>query len=248
MFTTGVHAWLYAAVGCYAAAWLSFACRRRAPGILALAAGFILQSLYLIGRGWLGGVFIAHPVVEGPFLLPWCLALIAVVRALIAPKAPMGGLLAMVGIFSLFCLFYSKGMIPPSPKRQSVWAISFFISESMAHALFFTGAWMAVMSIAGKAPANAYHTWLVWGFSLYTVAQVTGALWCFVGWGNTFSWGSRHLNSAAIWIFFAACLHLQLIPRWKKKNALLTVAGGLLVLYVSYGNYLNEMGRLRVGG
>ena len=248
MFTTGVHAWLYAAVGCYGAAWLSFACRRRSLGIAALAAGFILQSLYLIGRGWLGGPFIVHPVLEGPFLLPWCLALIAVVRAAVAPRAAMGGLVALVAAFSLFCLFYSKGMVVPSPKRQSVWAISFFLSESMAHALFYMGAWMAVLSILGKAPSNAYYPWLVWGFSIYTVSQMTGALWCFAGWGHTFSWGSRHLSSAALWTFFAACVHLQFIAKWKKKGALLTFAGGLLVLYVSYGNYLHEMNRLRVGG
>jgi len=248
MFTTGVHAWLYAAAACYGAAWL-LAVRHRPAAVRAvLAAGFLLQSLYLLGRGWLGGVFVAHPLVEGPYLLPWCLALIALVRAATFPKAAMGGLLGLVAVFSLFCLFYSKGMIPPSPKRESVWAILFFLSESMAHALFYIGAWMAVLSLAGKAPAHASYSWLVWGFSLYTMAQMTGALWCLAGWGNTFSWGSRHLSSAAIWTFFAAVLHLQFIPAWKSRSAALAAAGGLLVLYVSYGNYLHEMSHLRVGG
>ena len=248
MFTTGVQAWLYAAAGCYALAWLAVAFRQRGLGIAALAAGFVVQSLYLVGRGWLGGVFVVHPLVEGPYLLPWCLALIAVLRAAAAPKAPMGGLLALTGLFSLFCLFYSKGMIPPSPKRASVWAIAFFLSESMAHALFYVAAWAAAATLAGRAPSQDHYPWLVWGFSIYTVAQVTGALWCFVGWGNTFSWGSRHLSSAAIWTFFAACLHLQFVARWKHHAAVLTVAGALLVLYVSYGNYIHEMRHIRVGG
>jgi hypothetical protein len=248
MFTTGVHAWLYAATGFYAIAWGLAVFHQRRPAAAALAVGFILQSLYLIGRGWLGGVFVIHTVVEGLFLLPWCLALIALVRSFAFPKAPMGGLLGLVTAFSLFCVFYSKGMIPPSPKHESIWATLFFLSESMAHALFYAAAWMAVLSLAGKAPPNMYYTWLVWGFSLYTVAQMTGALWCFVGWGNTFSWGSRHLSSAAIWTFFAATLHLQFVPKWKPKSALLAVAGGLLVLYISYGNYPHEMRHLRVGG
>ena len=248
MFTTGVHAWLYAATGFYAIAWGLAVFHQRHPAAAALAFGFVLQGLYLIGRGWLGGVFVVHPMVEGPFLLPWFLALIAVVRSLAAPRAPLAGLLALVTAFSLFCLFYSKGMIPPSPKRESVWAALFFLSESMAHALFYAAAWMALLSLAGKAPPHACYTWLVWGFSLYTVAQMTGALWCFVGWGNTFSWGSRHLSSAAIWTFFAATLHLQFVPKWKPKSALLAFAGGLLVLYISYGNYLHEMRHLRVGG
>jgi ABC-type transport system involved in cytochrome c biogenesis permease subunit len=80
------------------------------------------------------------------------------------------------------------------------------------------------------------------------VAQVTGAIWCFVGWGNTFSWGARHLGSAAIWTFFAAALHLPLIRGWKSKSAAMAVAGGVLVFYISYSSYLREMQFMRVGG
>ena len=213
-----------------------------------LAVGFLLQSLYLIGRGWLGDVFIPNPIVEGPFLLPWCLALIALAGSLARPDARRGRVMALVVIFTLFCLFYAKGMIPPTPKKLSAWAILFFLSESMAHALFYISAWFALLSLIGKLPADRYAAWLVWGFVAYTVAQVTGAIWCFVGWGNTFSWGQRHLGSAAIWIFFAATLHLPFITRWKSKSAVMAVAGGLMVFYISYSGYLYEMRFLRVGG
>ena len=248
MFTTGVHGWLYAAVGCYGASWVLHSCRRQFSGRFVLAVGFLLQSLYLIGRGWLGDVFLPNPMVEGPFLLPWCLALIVLARSMVKPDARLGGAMALVVIFSIFSLFYAKGMIPPTPKKLSVWAILFFVSESMAHALFYTSALVALFSIAGKEPANRYFPWLAWGIVIYTVAQVTGALWCFVGWGNTFSWGQRHLSSAAIWTFFVATLHLPLIAGWRSKSAFLAVAGGLLVFFLSYSGYLYEMKFLRVGG
>jgi hypothetical protein len=248
MFTTGVHGWLAAAVGCYGLAWLLYACRRQTSGRIVLAVGFLLQSLYLLGRGWLGDVFIPNPMLEGPFLLPWCLAVIALARSLAKPDKRMGGAMGLVAVFSLFSLFYAKGMIPPTPKKLSAWAILFFLSESLAHALFYTGALVALLSLVRRERSNDYFLWLVWGFITYTVAQVTGAIWCFVGWGNTFSWGSRHLASAAIWTFFAASLHLPFISGWKSKSAVMAVAGGLLVCYLSYSGYLAEMRFARIGG
>lgn len=248
MFTTGVHAWLYAAVGFYAIAWGLLGWRRQSWGRIALAAGFILQSLYLIGRGWLGDVFLPNPIVEGPFVLPWCLALIVLVRSMVRPDDRLGGLAALVVMFSVFSLFYAKGMIPPTPKKITVWAMLFFLSESLAHALFYISAWVALMCLVGKEPQDRYFSWLAWGFVVYTVAQVTGAIWCFVGWGNTFSWGARHLGSAAIWTFFAGSLHLPLIGRWRSKSAAMALVGGLLVFYISYSGYLHEMQFSRVGG
>lgn len=248
MFTTGVHGWLYAAVGCYTVSWGLLGWRRQGWGRIALAAGFILQSLYLIGRGWLGDVFLPNPIVEGPFVLPWCLALIVLVRSMLQPDARLGGLTALVVVFSLFSLFYAKGMIPPTPKKITVWAMLFFLSESLAHALFYISAWVALMCLIGKEPQDRYFSWLAWGFVVYTVAQVTGAIWCFVGWGNTFSWGARHLGSAAIWTFFAASLHLPLIGHWRSKSAAMALVGGLLVFYISYSGYLQEMQFSRVGG
>ncbi len=248
MFTTGVHGWLVAAVGCYGLAGILYAFRRQSMGRVVLAVGFLLQSLYLIGRGWLGDVFIPNSMVEGPFLLPWCLAAIALVRSLTKPGEGMGGAMALVVLFSLFSVFYAKGMIPPTPKKLSAWAVSFFLSESLAHALFYTGALIAFVSLIRREPSNGYFLWVAWGFIVYTIAQVTGAIWCFVGWGNTFSWGSRHLASAAIWTFFAASLHLPFIAGWKSKRAVMAVAGGVLVFYLSYSGYLAEMRFARIGG
>jgi hypothetical protein len=256
MFTTGVHGWLYGAAGCYGIAWALYTCRQPAAGRAALAVGFLLQGLYLIGRGWLGDVFIPNSIVEGPFFLPWCLALIALFQSLAQSlaqsrtkqKAAMPWVMALVVIFSVLSVFYAKGMIPPTPKKLSVWALLFFMSESIAHALFYTAALYAFLGIIRKEITDSFHGLLVWGFIAYTVAQVTGALWCFVGWGNTFSWGARHLGSAAIWTFFAASLHLQFIPNWKRKNAFMVIAGALLVFYISYGHYFKEMHFQRVGG
>ena len=248
MFTTGVHAWLYWATGCYFTAFILCCYHMQRTGRAALVAGFISQSLYLLGRGWLGDLFIPNAIFEGPFFLPWCLALISLVRSVKKPCGNLGGALALLVVFSLFSVFYAKGLIPPTPKKTTVWALLFFISESMAHAMFYTGGLYAFFSIVGKHTTNGFHSWVVWGFIAYTVAQVTGAFWCFIGWGNTFSWSARHLSSAMIWTFYAACLHLKFIPGWKRKAAVLTIAGAALVFFISFSSYIHEMSFLRVGG
>ena len=248
MFTTGAHSWLSAAAGCYCLALIFCFFRKETAGRALVAAGFGLHSLYLVGRGWLGGVFIPNPILEGPFYLPWCLALIAAASGLKKEKHIMSWVLVLVVIFSLISLFYAKGMIPPTPKKLSAWAPLFFALESMAHALFYAGAILACAALAGKDRSSRFTSFVVWGFITYTAAQVTGAIWCFEGWGNTFSWGTRHLGSAAIWTFFAAVLHLQFIAKWKRKSAFFVIAGGVLVFFISYGNYFHEMYFPRIGG
>jgi len=248
MFTTGVHAWLYGATGCYFIAFTLYCRRGHRTARAALVAGFILQSLYLLGRGWLGDIFIPNAIFEGPFFLPWCLALISLAQSVKKQGSRPTGALALLVVFSLFSVFYAKGIVPPTPKKSTVWALLFFMFESAAHALFYTGALYAALSFVEKKRSDNFYLWVIWGFIAYTIAQITGALWCFLGWGNTFSWGARHLGSAAIWTFYAACLHLKFISNWREKTALLAIAGAALVFFISYGNYLHEMSFHRIGG
>ena len=248
MFATGVHAWLYSAAGCYFAASALCRLQLRRTGRAVLFSGFIIHSLYLLGRGWLSGIFVPNAIFEGPFFLPWCLAAIASFQALKKNHGSLLPQLVLTVASSVFAIFYAKGIIPPTPRKVSVWALLFFISEIMAHALFYTGAVRALVSVWKKETANGYYSWIVWGFVVYTVAQVTGAVWGFLGWGNTFSWGARHLGSATIWTFYAACLHLKFIPGWRKSTAVVTIAGAVLVLFISYGHYVREMSFLRIGG
>lgn len=250
MFTTGVHEYLYAAAGCYIlSAWFHVVQKKQITRVL-LLAGLCIHLLYLVGRAWLGGVFIANAIFEGVFLLPLFLAAILFLQSIKNPDMINGATLALLIVFTLFAVFYVKGIIPPTPRKTSVWAIFFFVTETCAHALFYIGAVLAGRRIlnANKREASPYHALIVWGFIAYTAAQVTGAVWCFWGWGNTLSWGARHLSSASIWTLYAGYLHLKFIPRWNKGAALLAVGGALYVFIISYGHYLREMQFLRVGG
>jgi hypothetical protein len=82
MFTTNNHIYLYIAGGIFALASILFLLlKKKSASALLLAAGLILYTLYLAGRGWIAGVFLPNPMVEGPYLPPWCLGVIAIISA-----------------------------------------------------------------------------------------------------------------------------------------------------------------------
>ena len=249
MFTTGIHLYLYLAGGLYGAAFLLYLLSKQRAAFLLLITGFIINFLYLLGRGWLGGIFFPNPVFEGPFLLPCCIALVSLVMRTANRDSQWARLLLPAFIFSLFAMWYAKGMIPPTPKKITPWATAFFLTESMGHALFYSGALLALAALVKRETTDAFHDPVVWGFLIFSVSQVTGAVWCYTGWGNTFRWGPRHMTTAAIWLTYAAYLHLRYISGWNmKKRAVYVIIAAGITLFGSFGSYIHEMNFPRIGG
>lgn len=248
MFTTNNHLYLYVAVGMFAVSLALCLARARSAGLTAFLPGLALYSLYLAGRAWSAGTFIPNPVIEGPYLLPWCLGII--VLLMIARRdGRWWYVLVPLLVFSGFALYYARGIIPPTPNKLTPWIIAFFVPEVFAHASFYCGAVFAAFLLAGRERAETFHRFMVWGFVLYSVAQVTGAVWCYLGWGNTFQWGSRHMSSAAIWLIYAAYLHARYIPGWNgRRRAWFAIAAALAVLAVTSSSYIHEMNFPRIGG
>jgi hypothetical protein len=249
VFTTSNNFYLYLVFSIYLAAWGVTLGRRLRSGLVLLGVGILVHGAYLLGRGWLGGVFIANPVVEGPFFIPFCLAIMACIGGVLNYDGNWKNILPLVLFFTLLSIGYAKGMIPPTPKKLSVWALLFFISESIAYACFYIGAVYAALSLAERNGSGLFRPFIVWGFVAYTISQVTGAVWSYVGWGNTFNWSPRHLSSASIWMLYLAILHIKYISGWSiKRETLLSVISGVYLFIVSYLHFLKEMDFPRIGG
>ncbi len=249
MFTTGNHIYLYMPVVLYFLAAILYFVEKRNTGFAIVIGGFVIHTLYLTGRGWLGTVFIPNPIVEGPFLLPWCLVLILILYRLSDKNTDWGDIFIPILAFSLFSVIYAKGMIPPTPKKITIWATLFFLTEVMGHALFYAGAALACNGKIRNNQGEAFHSFIVWGFILYSVAQVTGAVWCYLGWGNTFRWGPRHMGSAGIWLLYAMYLHLRYVRFWDTgRRAWFVILAAVMTVAISFSSYIREMNFPRVGG
>ncbi|MBN1532441.1 MAG: cytochrome c biogenesis protein CcsA [Spirochaetes bacterium] len=241
---------LWAAAVCYAAAAILTFLKRAGAGYASITAGVIFNGAFLIQRGWIAGVFVPNGIVEGVFLTPFFMAAILLLLGL-RNRRDLSFMSAAVlpALFGAFALLYPRGIIPPTPNKLTVWSVLFFMTESAGHACLYTGGWLALAGIIRRDDSERYHSLLLWGFVLFSVAQVTGALWAFLGWGSVFRWGSRHLQSAVIWCYFAAYLHLRFLPGWDRIKRLAFAAAGMIVIAgCTFGSSLAEMKFPRIGG
>ncbi|HNV46404.1 MAG TPA: cytochrome c biogenesis protein CcsA [Spirochaetota bacterium] len=245
-----IGALIYGAVALYAIGLVLYLLKREQLSFGALGIGFAAHTAYQIWRAWLGGVFIPNGMVDGVFLLPWAIAGVIILLRLFGDRGTgwLSGLVPLV-IFGVFALVYPKGMIPPTPNKLTLWAPTFFFTEAIGHACFYLGAWYALQSIINKSETGAFHMVVVWGFVAYSLSQIVGAIWAYNGWATTFRWGSRHLQSAVIWCFYATYLHLRYMPGWgMRARARYAAVGFVVVALCTFGSHLNEMRFPRIGG
>jgi len=71
---------------------------------------------------------------------------------------------------------------------------------------------------------------LTFGWPLFTLGMITGAIWANSAWGTYWSWSPKETSSLIIWVVYLAFLHLRTIGWRGKKMALLTIFGFALVL------------------
>ncbi len=239
-----------AAVLCYTAAFFFMIMRKTIPSALSICAGFVFFTIFIVSRGWIASIFIPNGLFEGVFFLPWAMALILVTVLTRSGSRDdvITGVMPLL-CFAVFAAFYPKGIIPPTPNKLTVWANIFFLTESFGHACFYFGAWFALMSMIKKRPVLNYHQFLVWGCVLFSISQVTGAVWAFLGWGSPFRWGSRHLQSAVIWCYYAAYLHIKFLKSWNDARRMAYAAAGFAVVVLcTFGSHIKEMTFPRLGG
>mgnify|MGYP001305586043 CR=1 FL=1 len=205
-------------------------------------AAFSFHTVSLVSRGWMAGLFTPGAMLQEMFFLPWCMAFLLLVLRLGKNPADMvfrGA--APLCLFTVFALFYPK--VPAHYlMTRTIFSQMFFLAEVMAHALFLLGGWFALLSLAGKSDEKTCHSLVVWGFVSYSAAQVFGAYWSYLGWGNLFSWTGRHLTSAAIWCFYAAYIHLRFLTWWNpSRRSVFAVAGAAVFFLMHYLSYFSEM-------
>lgn len=235
--------WIYVAVGGYAGSLLFFTLGRKRFSLGLLWFGFAANTVVILLRGWHFGIFAPINMVSEQYFLPWCLAALTLWRAAKkggSPSAMTG--IAPVFFLMLLSLVLPARIIPPSPQSSTLFADMFFFCEVIAHALFLLGGWCALFFLMRPSPEKSFHAYAIWGFVLYSIAQVIGAVWSWLGWAVPFHWSERHLVSAAIWCLYCAYLHLRFSPCWsERKKAWFALCGAILTFVSTYGYYLSAV-------
>lgn len=205
-------------------------------------AAFMFHTISQVSRGYIAGVFTHAALVHEVFFLPWCLALLTIVAKFSGyEKRQVYTAVVPVGLFSVFALLYQKDFAHYLISK-TVFADLFFLFEVTAHSCFILGAWYALLHLLRKESPDIFHSFIVWGFVSYSAAQITGAVWCYLGWASLFNWSWRHLISATIWCYYSVYIHLRFMPGWdSKKKACFSIMGFFIVFFLHYWGYFGDM-------
>jgi Na+/phosphate symporter len=224
--------------------------RRHAAAKVLVMIGVFLNISFLVRHATITKVLIWNALVDPVFFIP--LVIGVTVLFLCKNEKTSTRSLGLVFLFligaTFFAAFYPKGVIPPAANKTGLAPFLFFFFENSAYALFGASGVLAITSSRSESSVKIARRLAVLGFISFSVAQVVGALWSFLSWGHPFMWGSRHLSSAAVWLIYAALIHMRFLSSSSVSERGLTMASALVAIYIAYSHLVFELGMPRIGG
>ncbi|MBW2367083.1 MAG: c-type cytochrome biogenesis protein CcsB [Deltaproteobacteria bacterium] len=77
---------------------------------------------------------------------------------------------------------------------------------------------------------------IVSGFMMLTIGLVAGVLYAKTAWGRFWSWDSKEVWTAIVWLFYAVLLHERIVSGWRgRKAAIMSIVGFGLLLFTFLG-------------
>ncbi|ABA87455.1 ResC/HemX-like cytochrome c biogenesis membrane protein [Syntrophotalea carbinolica DSM 2380] len=223
------------AAGVYAGSLLFYLFKQYRSSCWLLGIGFALHSSSQLSRCWRWGIFSLDGVFNGALFLPWCLALLGLFFALRGRQQQGASMSWLVTLTMLITLALPVQIPPPGPFTATWSSPMFFFLEVLAVACFLASGWYAWQQLRQRNNDELFNQLAIWGFILYSLAQVIGAVWSYLGWGAAFHWGERHLQSAAIWCLYCGYLHTHFDHAFNlRQKARWALSGALVVLVVAY--------------
>lgn len=199
-----------------------------------IIAGLAANTIALIGRGYLEGTWYPSLMVAELFMLPAAMALIVVF--LFGRGKIVEGRLTLIPFVvccSITMLLPIEAPLP-SAKYQIISAV-FFLTEALSFALLVVAGVLASACLVSSPNVEvSYGRMILWGFVAFTLCQISGAIWAYLGWSYPFSWSPRHLTSASIWCLYAAVIHAHFIGGYPRLKAVCTVFGIVPFMYMVY--------------
>lgn len=208
--------------------------RRRIGGIL-ICTGLAANIVALIGRGYIAGTWYPSLMVAELFILPAIMALMVVLlfgwgrivegRLALAPFAICCGITMLLPVEAPL----------PWVKYQTIVAALFFLTEALSFALLVVAGVLAFAClVSDKNIEESYSRMILWGFMVFTLCQISGAVWAYLGWSYPFSWSTRHLTSASLWCLYAAFIHAHFIGIHPRLKAMCAAFGIIPFMYMMY--------------
>ena len=206
-----------------------------------IAAGIGCNILALVSRGYVADQWYVYPMADEIYALPAVIALVAY-RILRRPGKDNNCLILIPLVISAFvAVVIPYQSVALAMKIMTIASPLFFLTETVSAAFFLTAGMLALAShVSGTDNEKMIGRLILWGFIIFTVCQILGAIWSFLGWSYPFSWSTRHLLSAAIWCLYAALVHTHLMRLSRNAQLLFTVIGIIPVVYMVYQHQITN--------
>jgi len=231
-----------AAMCLYIAAVIVYGLNRHRTAKAGLSAGIALNLAALLARGYIGGGWYIDQMVMEDALLPAGLAFMALYLARSEDRDRQRIMLIPLAACTLLMLLAPKDPAVPFLRSQTLWAPLFFLTETISIVLFITASALAVADLVAGRTTLSPRPFILWGFIAFTICQIVGGVWAYVGWSYPFSWSDRHLASAAVWCLAAALLHADFAGISSRTKTWCAALMLIPVIYLSLFNTLYATG------
>ncbi|HOO55503.1 MAG TPA: hypothetical protein PLN69_01690 [bacterium] len=140
--------------------------------------------------------------------------------------------LPVILILTLMLIYSASGIhglaLEPSFSihKRLAWACLFVMFRDFAVACFAVSACLSLCELVspgkhldtGGTSSGPVYMPVLWGFFLFSLAQVVGSIWTVSGgWGDVWLWKRSFLFSAVVWIYYAGMMHVKHVPGWTRK-------------------------------
>jgi hypothetical protein len=206
-----------------------------------LLSAVILNISALVTKGYIDGRWYVYSMADEICLVPAAIAIVSCIILKRCHEKRKVLVFCPLVITALIAAVLPYQPVIPSLKSMVIVSPLFFLTEAASAALFLTAGMLALETrLCGADTEKQTGRLIMWGFLMFTVCQILGAVWAFLGWSYPFSWSTRHLLSTSVWCLYAALLHAHLIRLGGSAKAFLTVGGIIPIVYMVYHHQITN--------
>ena len=142
----------------------------------------------------------------------------------------------------IFAIMADHGYTPLYIALKTIWFEIHVMASFAGYALFtasFSSALFFLIFQRKKQPETRIYEEMtnsanLWGFSLFSIAMFSGAVWAYLAWGNYWFWEPKTIWSFILWFYFAGIVHGHYVKRWRGRRVAIMTAVGFAVVIFTY--------------
>jgi cytochrome c-type biogenesis protein CcsB len=222
-------------------------------GIGLLAAGALVQTVYMLVRWSEAGRAPFSNMFESLVLFAWAIAVVYIVLSIKIRVRALAAATALITVVTLaYASAFESDIRPLMPALQSNWLSVHVFSCLLGYAGFAISFLSAIIFLVAArerskatkeirdAMEETTDKTIAFGFLFLAIGIITGAVWANSAWGTYWSWDPKETWSLITWFVYAIYLHCRYMRGWRgKRAAWIAIVGFISILFTYIGvNFL----------